>query len=202
MREATQRVRVAAGLFVAIVLVLGCGPQAPEPVVQSGVKPAAEEGQAGLAEQHKAEEPLPGKPITEPEAVSFYTVDHYDLDADPAEQLKATLVRAQAERKRVILQVGGDWCGWCKKLTKYIEETESVNKLLAEHYLLQKVTFDQRNPNEEFLSGYPKISGYPHLFVLSSEGELLHSQDTGKLEQGRGYDEAAVTDFLTKWAGE
>ncbi len=138
----------------------------------------------------------------EGEHASFYTVDHYDVEADPAEQLQATLKRATAEDKRVLLQVGGDWCGWCKLMTNYIAETESVNRLVAEHYLIQKVTYDQKNKNEEFLSGYPKISGYPHLFVLDSDGELLHSQDTADLEEGTGYSEQAFTEFLTKWSGE
>ena len=133
---------------------------------------------------------------------AFYTVDHYDLEADPSEQLQATLKRATAENKRVLLQVGGDWCGWCKLMTKYIAETESVNQLIAEHYLIQKVTYDQKNKNEAFLSKYPKISGYPHLFVLDAEGELLHSQDTADLEEGKGYSEQAFTEFLTKWSGK
>lgn len=133
-------------------------------------------------------------------AKSFYTVDHYDIEADPAKQLEATLKRAKAENKSVLVQVGGDWCGWCTLMTKYIDETPSVKSEIKKNYLIQKVTYDQKNKNEAFLSTYPKISGYPHLFVLSSDGELLHSQDTGDLEEGKGYSEKVFLDFLKQWA--
>lgn len=131
---------------------------------------------------------------------SFYTVDHYDIEADPAQQLQATLKRAKKENKSVLIQVGGDWCGWCTLMTKYIDKTSSVKSEIEKNYLIQKVTYDQKNKNEAFLSDYPKISGYPHLFVLDNDGELLHSQDTGDLEEGKGYSEKAFVDFLKKWA--
>lgn len=130
---------------------------------------------------------------------SFYTVDHYDVDANPAEQLQATLMRAKKENKTVLLQVGGDWCGWCHRMTKFIADTESVNSKMQANYLIQKVTFDQKNSNEEFLSDYPKIKGYPHIFVLNAKGEMLHSQNTEELEEGKGYSEEAFVEFLEKW---
>lgn len=133
------------------------------------------------------------------EKKSFYTVDHYDAEADPAEQLVETLKRAKAENKTVLLQVGGDWCGWCKLMTNYIAETEPVNQLMTEHYLIQKVTFDSENENEAFLGDYPDISGYPHIFVLNADGKMLHSQDTELLEEGRGYSKEAFLKFLNKW---
>lgn len=130
----------------------------------------------------------------------FYTVAEYGAERVAAEDLEMTLARARKEDKRVLLQVGGDWCGWCKLMTKYMETNQPVRSLLTEHYLLMKVTYESKQKNKEFLSSYPKIKGYPHLFVLSSDGKLLHSQDTEALEEGRGYSEEAFTAFLKKWA--
>ena len=48
---------------------------------------------------------------------------------------------------------------------------------------------------------FPKIPGYPHLFVLDKTGTLLHSQNTSMLEDGkRSYDLERFTAFLKKWA--
>jgi hypothetical protein len=44
------------------------------------------------------------------------------------------------------------------------------------------------------------VSGYPHLFVLESDGSLVHSQETGALEKGKGHDPDKVMAFLKKWA--
>jgi hypothetical protein len=46
---------------------------------------------------------------------------------------------------------------------------------------------------------YPRVKGYPHLFVLERDGSLLHSQDTGELESGKGHDPEKVMAFLKRW---
>ena len=132
-------------------------------------------------------------------SLGFYTVDQYGDDRNVEADLAATLVRATTEKKRILLQVGGEWCGWCKLLTGFIEKNESVRNSLEQNYLLMKVTYTQKQPNDAFLSKYPKIKGYPHLFVLDADGNLLHSQDTSSLEQGKGYNEAKVLEFLESW---
>src|SRR6476620_3489076 len=57
--------------------------------------------------------------VSEPSATkaAFYTVDHYDSARNPADDLSATITRAQAEKKYILVQVGGDWCGWCKLMS-------------------------------------------------------------------------------------
>lgn len=137
---------------------------------------------------------------TEPKTIqSFYTVDQYGEDRNVEDDLKMTMARAAKEKKRILLQVGGDWCGWCKLLTAFVEKTEPVRLSLDRNYLLMKVTYTQKQTNEAFLSTYPKIKGYPHLFVLDAEGKLLHSQETDSLEEGKGYNEDKVLAFLENW---
>lgn len=63
-----------------------------------------------------------------------------------------------------------------------------------------KINYGDGNENEELLGQYPEIGGYPHIFVLESDGTLLHSQDTAKLEEGKGYDPNVFLAFLEKWA--
>jgi hypothetical protein len=65
--------------------------------------------------------------------------------------------------------------------------------------LVLKVNYSTDNKNADFLSKYPTIPGYPHFFVLDSDGTFLHSQGTGALEEGRGYNEQVFLDFLDKW---
>jgi hypothetical protein len=62
-----------------------------------------------------------------------------------------------------------------------------------------KVNFSKENKNESFLSNYPKIEGYPHIFVLESDGAFLHSQDTGLLEKEKSYDKDKILAFLKEW---
>lgn len=140
-------------------------------------------------------------PAAQMVASPFYTVSEYDPSRDPATDLKNTLEQAKREGKQVILFVGGEWCSWCHALTRYFKKTEGVARLLSAHYLIMKVNFSPENENTTFLSQYPEISGYPHLFFLDEGGRLRHSQDTGVLESGLGmeYNESRILEMLNRW---
>lgn len=124
----------------------------------------------------------------------------FDPKADAAKDIAAGVARAKKEKKRVILDVGGEWCIWCHRLDDLFTTNADVMRLLAAKYVVVKVNFSPENKNEAVLSKYPTISGYPHLFVLDADGKLLHSQDTGLLETGDHHDPDKVITFLKKWA--
>ena len=71
---------------------------------------------------------------------------------------------------------------------------------MQKHFIVVKVNYSKENKNEKFLSKFPAVAGYPHLYVLSSRGKLLRSQDTGALESGDHHDHDKVFAFLKKWA--
>jgi hypothetical protein len=62
-----------------------------------------------------------------------------------------------------------------------------------------KVNFSDENRNESFLSRFPSDRAYPHFYVLESDGTFLHSQGTGELEEGSGYNEKVFAKFLDRW---
>jgi len=71
--------------------------------------------------------------------------------------------------------------------------------LLEENFIVLKINFSKENKNENFLSQYPQVAGYPHFFVLDKDGKLLHSQNTGELEKDKDYDKDKFIAFLNKW---
>jgi len=127
---------------------------------------------------------------------------------DPARDPAADLAMAQAEAgrtgKRIMLDVGGEWCSWCHLLDAFIEGDSEIRSLRDTKYVWVKVNYSEDNENAAFLSQYPAIRGYPHLFVLDADGKLLHSQFTGELEadkgQSKGYNRARFLAFLQAWA--
>ena len=120
----------------------------------------------------------------------------YDPEADPFADLEATVVVAEESGRRILLNVGGNWCGWCYTLDGYIKANDDVSELLEANFVVLKVNMSQDNDNEKFLSQYPRISGYPYWFALDSDGTFLHPQSTGALEDGRSYDKAKLMGFL------
>lgn len=133
-------------------------------------------------------------------AQEYVPVDKFDPNRDAAQDIQNALTYAKAQNKTVLMEVGGEWCSWCKRLNKFMEDQKTIKEYLRAHYVLVRVNYSKENENKEILSKYPEIKGYPHFFILSAGGQLLHSQDTGVLEEGKGYSEEKIMNFLKKWA--
>lgn len=131
---------------------------------------------------------------------AYQPVSKFDPGRNPAMDLQNAVSEAQKSNKNILLDVGGEWCIWCHRLDAFIQGHDKINKFLHDNYVVMKVNFSPENKNEKFLSEYPLIIGYPHIFVLNKNGELLHSQDTGKLEQGKDYNPEKFMAFLEEWA--
>ena len=106
----------------------------------------------------------------------------FDPKRDAAADVATATAAAKAQRKRVLVDVGGEWCPWCHILDRFVAANADVKKLRDDNYVCVKVNWSPQNKNEAVLSRWPKIKGYPHLFVLDGDGRLVHSQDTGDLE--------------------
>ena len=124
----------------------------------------------------------------------------FDPARGPGADLRTATEAAKREGKRIVLDVGGDWCAWCRRLDAFVDSDATVRGFRDAHFVWMKVNYSEENENVPFLSQFPKAKGYPHLFVLDADGKLLHSQFTGTLEQGKGYDRDKFMAFLKKWA--
>jgi len=134
------------------------------------------------------------------EAQKEYKREKFNPAANPFDDLQKAIAIAQKTGKRIILDVGGEWCVWCHRIDKFLHSDKEINDFLDKHFIIVKVNYSSENKNEKFLSQYPEIKGYPHFFVLESDGTFLHSQDTGLLEEGKSYSKTKVLKFLRKWA--
>lgn len=122
----------------------------------------------------------------------------FDPTRNPAEDLKTAVVQAKKQHKKIILDVGGEWCIWCHRIDEFILSHKDIKDYIEKNFIVVKVNYSKEVKNEEFLSKYPKVPGYPHIFVLDSKGKLLHSQDTGDLEKDKSYDADKFMKFLKK----
>ncbi|MET0808307.1 MAG: thioredoxin family protein, partial [Pseudoxanthomonas sp.] len=128
----------------------------------------------------------------------------FDPARDPVADLATAKVEAQRGGKRIILDVGGEWCPWCHLMDGFIEGDAQIRSFRDANYVWMKVNYSEDNENAAFLSQFPAVKGYPHLFVLDADGKLLHSQFTGELEadkgQKKGYDRGRFFAFMKQWA--
>lgn len=127
-------------------------------------------------------------------------VEKFDPGRDAAADIRAAIREASMSNRRILLDVGGEWCVWCRRLDSLFINNHDLADFMSRNFVAVKINFSKENENEAVLSNYPEIKGYPHIFVLEKDGTLLHSQDTGELESGKGHSRDKVFDFLRKWA--
>nr|WP_321361042.1 thioredoxin family protein [uncultured Hyphomonas sp.] len=131
-----------------------------------------------------------------PEA-KLYLSDTYNETADPAADVQQAI--QEADGRRILLEVGGNWCVWCKLLDGYMEANPDVRKAFGESFMIVKVNFSREHPNTEFLGAYPEAEGYPQFYVLDTDGSFLAAQGTAELEEGKGYNRARMLEFAKRW---
>ncbi len=127
----------------------------------------------------------------------------YHPEANAQEDLDGLLKQAQEEGKHLLVQLGGNWCVWCYRFEEFVNGDETLKALNNDNYLAYHLNYSKENKNEGLLAKYrhPERFGFPVLLILDAEGNLLHTQNTGLLEDGeKGYDAKKVGNFFKGWS--
>jgi thiol:disulfide interchange protein len=122
----------------------------------------------------------------------------FDPSRDASRDVEAALQLARTTNRRVLVEVGGEWCVWCHIMDRFFTANPDVKTLRDARFVWLKVNYSKENSNEALLARWPKVAGYPHLYVIDTDGRVLHSQDTSALEAGKTYDVAAFRKFLDR----
>lgn len=132
--------------------------------------------------------------------LSPFVIGAFDPARDARKDLQDAVALAGRSGRRVLMDVGGEWCVWCRRLDTLWATDSALRAYRDSNYVTLKVNWSPENKNVALLSNYPRIPGYPHIFILEKDGTLLRSQDTGELEKGKGHDPEKVLAFLKTWA--
>jgi thioredoxin-related protein len=132
------------------------------------------------------------------ELIPDYSLN-YDPKRDPFQDGRDAIANAQATQRRILVELGGNWCAWCKKLESFVENNKIVKKKLYENFVVLKVNVSDENDNHEFLSAFPRTFGYPHFFVSESNGSVIYSKDTAELLENGQYSEQRLLEFIERW---
>ncbi len=133
----------------------------------------------------------------------------YNEEINPIEQIDQALVKAKANGKFVICQVGGNWCSWCLRFADFISKDADISKLIDDNFEYIHVNYNpRRSANAEKAQQAAALMarlnncgrfGYPVFVVLDTDGKVIHIQDSGFLEEGQSYDKKKVMSFFKNW---
>lgn len=131
-------------------------------------------------------------------AAEAYSIG-YDPKRDPFTDGRAAIALATKTNRRILIEIGGNWCKWCHVLDKFINTDAQIKAELEKTFVVLKVNVSDENSNEKFLAAFPKVSGYPHMFIAESNGSVVHSQDTGEFLVNLKYSKEKFLVFLKRW---
>lgn len=133
----------------------------------------------------------------------------YNENIDPMEQIDKALVKAKANGKYVVCQVGGNWCPWCLRFADFAEKNQAVNKVINDNFVYIHVNYNPRKAGGEEAAkkaaklmqrlDNPARFGFPVFVVLDANGKVLHTQDSSFLEEEKSYSEKKVLRFFNNW---
>ena len=128
----------------------------------------------------------------------------YNPRANAEKDVAQLLVKAKEENKRVLLQIGGNWCLMCYRLNAVLQKDSVLKKALNDNYISYHLNYSPENKNSAYLAklGQPQRYGFPVLVVLNADGKPLHTQNMALLLKGNGYDYEKLKTFLNKWSSQ
>jgi thioredoxin-related protein len=129
--------------------------------------------------------------------------DLYPADADADKDITAAVQRASADKKRVLLVFGGNWCYDCHVLDRALHEG-IAGQILKENFLLVHVDIGDGDKNKGLAKKYeiPLDKGVPAVAVLAKDGALLYSSGNGEFEAARTMMRKDLIAFLKHWREE
>jgi uncharacterized protein YyaL (SSP411 family) len=109
------------------------------------------------------------------EATSPYLLQHQDNPVEWQEWTEATLARARAENKPILLSVGYAACHWCHVMAHESFEDPAIAALMNRHFVNIKVDREERpdldTVYQQALALMGQQGGWPLTMFLSPEGE-------------------------------
>jgi thiol:disulfide interchange protein len=127
----------------------------------------------------------------------------YDEAADGNKQIEEAQGTAKKDGKRILLQFGANWCGWCHLLHRLFESDKDISQKLKSDYVVVLVDVNKGHNkaiNEKY--GNPTRFGLPVIVVLDADGKQLTTKNTSELEEGDHHSPAKVMAFLKEWSGK
>ena len=111
----------------------------------------------------------------------------FSLTTNAQTRLETAQQQAKENHELILLNFSGsDWCIPCIKLHKNIIETETFQKLIAEHVVVylnadfprnkkNQLSADLKKENASLADAYNKKGLFPYTLLLNSEGKILKS---------------------------
>ena len=121
----------------------------------------------------------------------------YDEAADADAAVAAARARARAGGKRLLIDLGGNWCGDCRALDTALKSPANA-EMINKEFVVVKVDVGNFDRHLDIAERYGNAikRGIPAAAVLSPQQTLLYTTKGGELANARKMSDTGVYDFF------
>jgi thiol:disulfide interchange protein len=146
--------------------------------------------------------PAPHSSVASLQQLPVVIIQPYDEKANADADVAAAFARAQKSHKRVLIDLGANWCVDCIVLANFIRLPE-INRFVEGHYETVVVDVGRFNRNLQIPARFgftQRLVGVPTLLVATSDGKLLNQNDVFAISDAHSMTPQAIADYLAKYA--
>jgi len=146
--------------------------------------------------------PAPKLSITSFQQLPVVLTQPYDESANAEAAVAAAFARAQKSHKRVLIDLGGNWCVDCIVLANFLKLPE-MQRFMAAHYEVVTVDVGRFNRNLQIPARFgitKKLEGVPALLIATPDGKLVNGKDIFATASASEMTPKTVADYLAKYA--
>jgi thiol:disulfide interchange protein len=123
-----------------------------------------------------------------------------NANADAA--VDAAFARAKKSGKRVMIDLGGNWCGDCVVLAN-IMRLKEMQPFLAAHFEMVSVDVGRFDKNLQIPARFgvtKRLEGVPAVIIAEPDGKFVNPGRITALADARHMTPQAIADWLAQWA--
>jgi len=146
--------------------------------------------------------PAPHSSVASLQQLPVVIIQPYDEKANADADVAAAFARAQKSHKRVLIDLGANWCVDCIVLANFIRLPE-INRFVEGHYETVVVDVGRFNRNLQIPARFgftQRLVGVTTLLVATSDGKLLNQNDVFAISDAHSMTPQAIADYLAKYA--
>lgn len=149
-----------------------------------------------------ASAPVPQLPINNLKDLPVVTTAPYDEGANADAVVAAAFARARKSHKRVLLDLGGNWCPDCLVLAN-VMRLPVMQRFMAAHYEFAAVDVGRFDRNLQIPARFgltKRLTGVPTVLVATPDGKLLNGDQVFALSDAGSMTPQSLASYLAKWA--
>jgi thiol-disulfide isomerase/thioredoxin len=143
----------------------------------------------------------PPLPITDLKQLPVVTTAPYDEKADADAVVAAAFARAKKSHKRVMLDLGGNWCPDCIILAN-VMRLPAMKDFMAAHYEFAAVDVGRFDKNLQIPARFgltKRLEGVPTILVATPDGKLVNGGQVFALSNARDMTPQSLAAYLAEW---